>query len=282
MKYPPHINSLSVQSVYIESIFPGEATSSATGFFISLGYCSRVVYLATARHVLHGSDFFTDACSAIPKAIRVWIPLKNRIEWRAFEISLLDENTGSPKWIDHETVKAAAIRQTFPDADIALLPLKIDDSWRDALVIPYVPCRRQFFADWQRSIGMNLYLCGFPLKRTEQKLGVTVTASVASEPNIDFHFRARYYPFYLVSGRFWTGQSGSPVLPWPSVGAGSTEGGDWEYADGAEASVVGLYSGRLELSKNETSDLGIVWHADLLSQLAATYNGEGHSIEWVK
>jgi hypothetical protein len=280
MTYPPHINSLSIQSVYLEVLFPDPSkTSPATGFFIRDGCGSQVVYLATARHVLHGSDFFTKDWISTPQEIRVWIPLTNRIGWRAFEIALRDEN-GDPKWIDHETVNALTIDQTLPDADVALLPLKLDDAWREALVLPYVPCERDFFADWQRSIGMNLYVCGFPLRRTAQKLAVTIIASVASEPNLDFHYCEKYFPFYLVSGRTWSGQSGSPVVPWPSVGAGSTGSGQWRYAAGAGPSVVGLYSGRLKLHETETSDLGIVWHADLLSQLAATYSGVGHSVEW--
>ena len=281
MAYPPHINSLSIQSVYIEILLPSKEPSSATGFFIRSPRDKKVAFLATARHVLTGSDVFTNGIKYIPCALRVWVPLQSRIDWRAFEITLTDENSNAPKWIDHKTVNHLADDSPLAIADVALLPLNFGDECDDLLGIPYTPCEREFFADWQRSIGSTQFICGFPIPRTAQKLAITVAVSVASEPNVDFHYRGNYYPFYLVSGRMWYGQSGSPVLPYPSVGAGSTGDGKWAYAAGASATVVGLYSSRLILSETETSDLGIVWHADILSRLAAAYTGNGHAVNWI-
>jgi hypothetical protein len=284
-QYPPGFNSLSINALYLELFFSADASkplAHGTAFLIDAsqrgqnGSGRPILKFVTAAHCLTGRSFFPprkhlSSNLGIPKMARIWLPRLVSCAWKSFDITLTDEN-GNPTFniVSHQG----------KDCDIATFELECDQDFDSNYFLPLPDqlCFHQNYLehseDWQRdSVGAQLLISGFPLKRYSQKLALTIPAIVASEPRFPFELDGGSgvcikYPFFLVSARTWTGQSGSPVFRSTSSGY-TPQGEGWTNAAGATNHIVGIYTSRLfpdgaDDKSKQLSDLGIVWPLTLL------------------
>jgi hypothetical protein len=288
-EYPDGMNSLSIEPLYLE-IFSNENESNqeqllghGTAFLIDASpnrsKCDdrRTLKFTTAGHCLTGKNFFhpnqlLDKQGRSPTFVRIHLPKRLSIGWDPFDVALLDGNH-KPTYqiIKHKGMKC----------DIATFELEctVDFGAEYHLALPDPMCfRRHPFnksTDWMLdSVGCDqLLISGFPLSRKNQKFALTIPAVIASEPRFPFEFPIGQnnfveYPFFLVSARTWTGQSGSPVYRSASAGFGARPEG-WLLAAGGTHNIVGIYTSRLHpniqgIDSNQHSDLGVVWPLNLL------------------
>jgi hypothetical protein len=287
-EYPEGMNSLSIEPLYLELLckYDGceeKKLAHGTAFLIAAspnraeGDRRRTMKFATAGHCLTGRNFLQpekhldNKNKSEPNIAKIWLPKRLTHGWDAFDIELLDsEGKVKYKIIEHEGLAC----------DIATFELEctVDFEEKYHLALPDPMCfRRHPFkasTDWMLdSVGCQLLISGFPLTRSDQKFALTIPAVIASEPRFPFEFLDgkngfREYPFFLVSARTWTGQSGSPVYRSASNGFGAMPQG-WLLAAGGSHDIVGIYTSRLHPSiegvdSRQHSDLGVVWPLNLL------------------
>ncbi len=251
--YPNCAGSLPLQTLYIELFdCKDEYLSHGTGFLVHIG-CKQIG-LITARHNLTALDIFTGQKigRAPPKKAKVWIPRKANQSWVPFEIDL--ENK---PWIDFETFNPPK-----PKSDVVIILLHFrEKAVKDLLLFTFRTMDEVRFSDWQTwRVGMPMTILGYPIRRSQQKSALGIAGQLASEPRIDFQIGDERYPMYLVSARTWSGMSGGPVVPFQGHGGYFFDNGEWTAAaGGGEPLCLGLYGGRLTVTQNESSDLGLVW-----------------------
>jgi hypothetical protein len=209
---------------------------------------------------------------AEPNFVRVWLPKIDEQTWVRFDIQIRDDN--------HEPLYRV-IKHNGADCDVAIFELNVNTDEYSKYFWPSI--NHQTFrnsplkasSNWVGDeIGSQLLITGFPQQRVNQKLAVTIPAYVATEPRVDYEVTnqspSASWPFFLVSARTWKGQSGSPVYINASSGLTLTQD-SWMYCSGASTNIVGIYTGRLipHGAGADSSDLGIVWHIDLLKSEVA-------------
>jgi len=244
----PTIAQPSVQSLLIQMQFNGQPLSTGTGFVIQ---AANGPYLVTNRHNVTGRHQDTGALlsntGGIPNEIVVihnrndhlgqWVP---RVE------SLFAGDT--PRWREHPVLGARA--------DFVALPLTQLD---DVVLYPYDTAN----VGPAISVGPadTVSVIGFPFGITAGgAFGVWATGFMASEADIDFND----LPVLLIDCRSRQGQSGSPVIAYRSAGGVAMADGSQAMFGGPVWKFIGIYSGRI----NAESDLGIVWKASALNELA--------------
>jgi hypothetical protein len=245
----PQINIAepSVKSLLLEMRFNGQAISTGTGFIAN---SPSGPVLVTNRHNVTGRNQQTGAplspTGGIPNEISIFHNRLNRLgEWVARVESLLVNDV--PRWREHP--------QHGANADFIALPLSQLD---DVHLYPY-------------SLGLGdppilvtpaevVSVVGFPFGLTAGGcLAVWATGFMATDHDINYGS----LPVFLVDCRSRPGQSGSAVIAHRTGGAVATENGVMVGA-GVMTRFLGIYSGRI----NEQSDLGIVWKAAAIRELA--------------
>lgn len=150
--------------------------------------------------------------------------------WKPVHIDLYD-GENKPTWFEHPTwgEKADVVALKLPlENDMLLEGYEVRSDWSPELAPP----------GKVRIVGLPFGLSG------TGKFAIWITGTVASEPSLDFDD----LPLFLVDARTRTGQSGSPVITMHKK----------------KAIFLGIYSGRI----NSESDLGMVWKAKLVGELA--------------
>jgi Trypsin-like peptidase domain len=297
--YPNGINARSVQSIYIEvgrRDLPYDESSfgHGTAFLIAdddphrfAANSNPEVLLVTAWHLFSGQNFFTKTTCGIPNFVRVFLPSKTQLSWQQFDLPLLDK---------YGVELFTQVKYQGNNCDVAYLRVNLPrEDARGLYLNPLRALALNVASNGQGhdTIGTRLYVSGFPLKRGAQKLAITISGSIASEPGIDFEYDGIDYPFFLVSARTWSGQSGSPVYKFH----GSTvwDSCQWSSASGGNpAAFAGIYTGRLNppkalnapsaqkssMTEPNTADLGIVWHCKVLTGIPpASTSATSSSIE---
>lgn len=253
--------SLMTTPVYL---FDGtRQVSQGTGFFYGVENASGVigtVFLVTNYHVVTGH---TPGTNLPPKGDRVvfFLHLDEHEPSQVKQVALpLYTSAGAPLWeqsADH------------PDADLILLPMP-EPTW--ASVKMYV-----FNQDLtQRSIKIrpasSATLLGYPygFSDTVNRLPIWKTGHVASEPRVDFNNQ----PAFLVDVSAFPGMSGSPVL---AVVNGVYEDEQEHMRTGKDLRLLGIFSAMPVIRSGTPGqsdislELGYVWKAELIAELARNY-----------
>jgi hypothetical protein len=90
-------------------------------------------------------------------------------------------------------------------------------------------------------------------------LAIWSTGFIATELDVDYDD----LPIFLVDCRTRSGQSGSAVIAFRTVGFVRLMDGSMHNLTAAVCKLLGIYSGRIK----KDSDLGMVWKAEAIQQL---------------
>lgn len=240
----------SFQSFFVEVMCRGLRIGTATAFAVKVAEHAPSC-LITNRHVVTGRDAQTAECmdkhAALPDCLRVHFASKaNLRQTMQREIPLFDD-AGKPLWFETTSTKEPAdvVAMCIPEAS-------------DAEVLPYAIVD---FIVYRLQPTDAVHIVGFPFgERTLDAFAVWATGHVATQPSFDHGGR----PVFLVDCRTRIGQSGSPVILYDrSRFTSRAAEGRIEVVSG-ETRLLGVYSGRI----NRESDLGVVWKAPLVEEVA--------------
>lgn len=240
------------QAVLIELAFNGTTLATGTGFFIR--GASGADYLVTNRHNVTGRDQVTSECLSKTGGV----PNEIVVHFRSTDPSgittiqrrqpLLDGERGL--WVEHPTLRDKAdfvALQINVPGEAEFQPIDPSQPGHEILLEPAEP----------------ISVVGFPFGLVAGKsFPVWATGFIATDPEIDFDD----LPLMLIDCRTRQGQSGSPVIAYRAGGLYAQARGVATIADGYACKFLGIYSGRI----NRESDLGKVWKAVAICQLAET------------
>jgi hypothetical protein len=258
---PVEAASLMTTPVYL---FENERqVSQGTGFFYGVKNPAGVidtVFLVTNYHVVTGHPPGSGLRGQGDRVV-IYLHLDKNEPSQVKQIALpLYSKTGDPLWVQsHEHL----------DADLILLPLPAG---------AYANVSMWVFAEEHTTTNImirptsNATLLGYPFgfSDTTNRLPVWKTGHVASEPRMDFQGR----PAFLVDVSAFPGMSGSPVL---AVANGVYEDESAVMRSGRVLRLLGIFSA-MPVIKSQTPgqadtslQLGYVWKADLIVELARAY-----------
>lgn len=238
-------------ALFIELFFNETLLATGTAFVVDRD--DRLLLL-TARHNLTGRHHDTGKPLSDHGGLPNWVVVWQHTDaaeggWTAVSYALYDlENQA--KWLEHPVLGPAADLAALPftkHAELALLPLKIDDA-QPALAT---------------AVTSEVYVVGYPVGynvRLNAPLAVWTRGSLATEPSL----AVDGLPVTLVDARTRGGQSGSPVLRQERGVVQYDNGGSAVGTGGPVRQMFGLYTGRVRAD----ADIGRVWWLSALRDLA--------------
>ena len=246
------IDRYSASSVPLTIKGNGNVIGKATGFFWRF---RQQLYLATNWHVLSGRDPRTGQArhegSAIPDLIE--FPVLHAGQLDAFDLvgAPLEDEKGGALWLQHPDLGQ--------HADVALRPL-FPESQYDYHALPH----SDEAVDMDVRPGTTVFVLGFPLGLTMQgQLPIWKQATVASEPDLPVDGKQ----MFLIDTATREGMSGAPVIA-RSFGTYQRKEGGSVHHEKVANSFLGVYAGRY-LGENESeAQIGRVWYASLLEDVA--------------
>ncbi len=242
----------SIQPLFLEMRFNGNALSSGTGFVVE---SAKGPLLITNLHNVTGRNPHTgqplSPTGGIPNQILVLHNKKDRLgEWTPRVEQILDSK-GRPLWREHPTLGKRADIVALPLTsiqDVQLYPVNISEGTPP---IPFAP------SDYVSVVGFP-----FGLKPGLAGIAIWATGFIASEPFGNYDD----LPVFLIDCRGRPGQSGSPVILHRNGGTMANIDGNTAILGGTQTRFLGVYSGRI----NDQSDLGMVWKAQAVRELIAS------------
>ena len=247
------IDQYSLATIPIQLFFNETPLSHATAF---IWEHQRRHYLITNWHNVSGRDPNTDRhlsdTAAEPNRMRaffntkggdlgdkhaVWVPLRN-----GDEIA----------WLVHPTSKR--------NVDIVAIQMTGDTTSR----IEFFPVNEMPSENMRVSIGMDVFVLGYPFGRGATALPVWKRGSIASEPDLV----PQVNRFFHVDTASRPGMSGSPVIV-RTFGSYEEEGGGAIISTGAVSKFLGVYSGRLHTHDPLDAQIGMVWPAVYIDEIIA-------------
>ena len=251
----PGIDPCSLVPLYVEPHFRETQLSQATAF-LWLRYDGKLA-LVTNWHVVAGRNPETNEClsqmGGIPDHLRLHMPYLDR----AIPPLIIDIPTvgsdGGALWSEHQrhgrTVDVVALPISLPRPDvIAMMPMN---------AIRTVPLKQR--------VGFPLFILGFPFGRQSLGLPVWKQGSFASEPYFTGHDAQRYL---IVDTASRPGMSGSPVIQRAHGEIELEDAHGRMVAGDGGCRFVGIYSGRFHTNDVGDAQLGRVWPATLVEEIA--------------
>lgn len=245
------IDHYSVSAIPIEMRFRNTSLSLGTAFVFE---SDEKFFLVSTWHNFSGRHFQTgkhlSATAGEPDRIGVWWNAKANLgDKLAVDTPLLDSHS-QPLWLVHP--------EHGHQVDIAVLPVQ-----PQVTAEPY-PINKLPSTNLLATIGMDVFILGYPYGIGPSGLPIWKRGSLASEPQmITNHQR-----FILIDTASRPGMSGSPVIV-RSWGAVAMEGGGTAIVTGGASRFLGIYSGRLATSDSLDAQLGMVWPARFISEIIA-------------
>lgn len=254
--------------------------SQGTGFLFATtkGNEPDQVFLVTNYHVVTGNE----PQSQVPAKgdrLQFYFHASRDEPTSYFPVNIpLYTKTGEPIWVRSSQ---------FPEADVVLVPI----------VAPLYDGRGQLFVFSETHTQIDLKvrpatqatLLGYPYGFFDTKnfLPVWKTGHLASEPGVDFQGE----PVFLVDVSAFPGMSGAPVV---AVSQGVYENEAGEMMTGVQRKLLGVFSAMRMVKTRPTVDstgmtvdsgtpspgdslqLGYVWKASLINDIARSFN----KLEW--
>jgi hypothetical protein len=121
---------------------------------------------------------------------------------------------------------------------------------------------QQDMSDLSLSIGLDVFILGYPFGIGPSGYPIWKRGSIASEPEV----LTENQPYILVDTASRPGMSGSPVIrrSWSNH---TFSNGDVITRPGAATKFVGIYSGRLNTVDPKDAQLGRVWPAFFVPEI---------------
>jgi hypothetical protein len=239
----------SIQSLFLVAAVNGQQLGTATGFIVMNG---EQPYLITNWHVASGRSPFDgqprSSTGATPDTLHIPMmlpPYQDRIEWKPVPQRLLGDD-GEAAWLEHPRLgrKVDVVALPLSGLDMELHPYRVDSG---ALQL-------------RAQVSDFVNIIGFPFGRAAGgAFAIWTKGAIASEPEINFDD----LPCFLIDARTREGQSGSPVIAYSPGGPTAMSDGSFSVINGPVTNLLGVYSGRI----NESSDLGVVWKASIISEI---------------
>lgn len=260
--------------------------SQGTGFLYATtkpnGTDIDMVFLATNYHVVTGNEPMS-AARAQGDRLQFYFHASRTDPSNYFPVNIpLYTKTGEPIWVQN---------QQFPEADVVLVPIvsTLYDG-RGQLTV---------FSDAHTQVDMKVrpssqaVLLGYPYGffDTRNFLPVWKTGHLATEPTVDFQGQ----PVFLVDVSAFPGMSGAPVVG-VSNGVYESERQSGAMMSGVQRKLLGIFSAMRMVKPQASADaagtpiasavpspgdslqLGYVWKAQLITDIARTFNKE----EWLE
>ena len=251
------IDPLSMCSIFLNLLKNGNPLWSATGYISNIEGKS---YLITNKHVVSGTNPFTEANKGIPDSLLMIHHSSEKIgKWVKKIIPLYNED-GSKAWLEYS-------RRT--DIDVVLLPINESED------IKFYPIDLSLAdTDLVVTPAMTVSIIGFPFGHTGGAMfPIWKTGHIASEPEIDYYPNR---PAFLIDATTRGGMSGAPVVVRMSGGY-KTSNGNFVMSSGQRTKFLGTYSGRLLPDEGSddaqrSSEIGIVWRPRVLYEIAKNSN----------
>ena len=242
----------SFRSIFLEVLQENFPPAPATGFLVPTRLGPMLV---TNRHVVAGTDPFTQKVSRFPTSLRIFHNKANCLgHWVACEEPLYEGNQAL--WHEHPVLREKADFVALPltqTADIEVLSYDPGQTW-------YSEDPSEAHLDFPLGPADPVSIIGFPFgKASTGYLPIWVTGFLASEPATEYQGR----PVQLIDSRTRPGQSGSPVFAYRAGGRVRTQRGTTTFFNAPVGKFLGIYSGRIDLE----SDIGFVWKAAAIQQL---------------
>lgn len=246
----------------------GESKSLGTGFFYQ--HSNGFIFLATNYHVITG-------ISPSERGVKPFIGDSIDIQLRdktgkLFKHTMPLFKDGSPLWLEHPTDK---------EADIILMPLPQELFVNTGVK---VVSKTTTLPNVQINPSSPVVMIGYPhgYHDTTHYLPIWKTGSLASEPDIDFDGKK----LIVVDISAFPGMSGSPAFYVTHSGY-LTKEGNMIMDMGMKIHFLGVYASmqmlnsylfleqvvsaaEYKVSHSESLQLGHVWKAELLEEIAAT------------
>ena len=258
----------------------GEISKPGTGFILrreSEFFLVTALHMLTGRHwetkkPLSDSGFLPETFSLMLPYYRLTPPNRHGFRWVSYNIAPMGVDQGAHEevapWFVHPTYREAVDVGVIPLSD---LPQKLLDQEKSAGNAELSSIIYAF--DWtgvpqlKTAVGDDVFVVGFPESiRTVGELPIWKRGNVASEPDLPVND----LPYLLVDTGTRSGMSGSPVVRRQSPGISTYgENSDLSLFKETVTELFGVYSGRFG-ADDITSQLGIVWKQDVISEIIAT------------
>lgn len=248
---------LSYASTKLDLIFNKSVIATGSGF---LWRFHDRLFLVTNWHNFTGKNPFTNkslsASASVPNSVRFWITRRDVLGnisayHKPVELPLYEEFY-EPFWTQHSDFHKLKI-------DIAILEIKIPFSEN------VITLQNNKFEYLLSQVSHDVFIVGYPLKDSDNKLPIWKRGSIASEPKIPWNGK----PAYLIDAASRKGMSGSPIYrrnfgPAPIIEA---DGSITVKLDNVvTTSFAGIYSGHLSEGE-ESVTLGIAWLPHLIQEI---------------
>jgi Trypsin-like peptidase domain len=227
--------------------FSETALSCGTCFFWKY---NDALYLVTNWHNLSGKDALTKAhlstTAAEPDRVQFDVFFNRDLNNRREHTILLD-NEDDPVWLQHPHFGS--------QVDVACLRLP-------DCVVPHVfPINEIHHHRPTTQIADDVFLIGYPLGISVDRLPIWKRATVASEIQIEIDNLPKFY----VDTASTRGMSGSPAIRRSMNGA--TEDGSVINNGLPMTKFLGVYSGRVSPNGDASAQIGIVWKARVIDEI---------------
>ncbi|MCK1680824.1 trypsin-like peptidase domain-containing protein [Bradyrhizobium sp. 147] len=245
------IDQYSLGALPIEMYFNDTLLSQGTGFVWIDG---DSFFLITNWHNVSGRNPNTgkhlSPTAAEPNRLRIWFNTKGEMGNKTAKFIPLRADTGEPTWFVHpehaRNVDVVALALTA-FADVEMYPINEMES-----------------SNLQLSVGMDVYVLGYPYGLGGAGLPVWKRGSFATEPGISPAIQL--HMFIDTASR--PGMSGSPVIR-RSWSTHLLEQNAIEMGAPIATRFVGVYSGRMSSSDPLDAQLGIAWPASLVPEIVS-------------
>jgi Trypsin-like peptidase domain len=249
------VDPLTLTTVPVHPFFNDTGLGVATGFV----YRRRELYFITNWHVVTARNAETgknlNSHGGRPNLLRAQFNFAAQ-DFGKEEIAIkLRDEDGAPLWLVHPVHPRNSYDKRI---DVVAIPLSQCADHRPSAVYPINDLAN---AKLKVSIGMDVFILGYPFGAKSPGFPVWKRGSIASEPDL-----VRLTDgYYLVDTASRPGMSGSPVIlrSWTNH---MTEPGVMAISDRPLNRFIGVYSGRLEADKSE-AQIGIVWHESYIDDI---------------
>ncbi|QLU66600.1 trypsin-like peptidase domain-containing protein [Citrobacter freundii] len=267
-----NVHGLSLITTLVTLRHNGQSVSIGTGFFYRAekGY----IFLATNYHVIMGINP-TDKTTKTVLGDEIVIQLRDKEGKEYYEhIPLFFQ--GSHNWLEHPT---------DDEADIVLIPLP--EKLLENADFAYID-KQTTLDNLLLHPSSPVVMIGYPhgYRDTVNNLPIWKTGSLASEPEYDFDGKK----VIVVDISAFPGMSGSPAF-YVSHSGYSTKNGDMFMRGGMDVHFLGVYASMpmlnsdlyleqvqnqytYKVSHSESLQLGHVWKAQLLEEIAVSFDPE--------
>lgn len=247
----------SLVPLQLEFFFNDTPLSKATGFCYSR---NGRKFLVSAWHCFSGRNAHThrpidEANAGVPNCVKVLFPRETLTVWTYQKFDLLAD--GQPVWLEHD--------QYGSKVDVAVLVI---DPYDD--VLPRTADGKSTVNDMLLRPSLDVFIIGYPLGISVERLAVWKRATIASEPGLDVDG----LPKFLIDVASTRGMSGSPVVA-RAFGFYANVKKEIVGVKESYTQFLGVYSGRLiaplpaqgiECERLD-AQLGIVWKRRVLDEI---------------